>query len=137
MGSETFEFFARAGARVRPCRAYAGLYDSRAGGLIIEEAARFFAAFLENQTVLAPCDDLLKGQMLKLAYEDIKAYARRVYRGALGRRQSPRARDGRQRRPTAGVAAPKVALECLSVKQSEGVHLATLIWRFRCTLMRF
>ena len=43
-------------------------------GLSIEDAAKFFVAFLEDQTVSAPRDDLPKGRILKLAYEDIKAY---------------------------------------------------------------
>jgi hypothetical protein len=43
-------------------------------GLSIEEAAKFLAAFLQDQSVPAPRDDLLKGRVLKLAYEDIKAY---------------------------------------------------------------
>ena len=43
-------------------------------GLTVEEAATFFAAFLEDQTEPSPRDDLPKGRVLKLAYEDIKAY---------------------------------------------------------------
>jgi hypothetical protein len=43
-------------------------------GLEIKEAAKFFAAFLGNQNTPAPRDDLLKGRLLKLAYEDLKAY---------------------------------------------------------------
>lgn len=43
-------------------------------GLSVEEAARFFIAFLEDQTVPAPRHDLSKSRVLKLAYEDIKAY---------------------------------------------------------------
>jgi hypothetical protein len=43
-------------------------------GLEIEDAAKFFAAFIEDQQVPAPRDDLLKGRVLKLAYEDLKAY---------------------------------------------------------------
>jgi hypothetical protein len=43
-------------------------------GLDIKDAAKFFAAFLEDQTTPAPRDDLEKGRVLKLAYEDLKAY---------------------------------------------------------------
>ncbi|MBT3765589.1 MAG: hypothetical protein HOF84_07010 [Rhodospirillales bacterium] len=43
-------------------------------GLEIEDAAKFFAAFIENQQAPAPRDDLAKGRVLKLAYEDLKAY---------------------------------------------------------------
>jgi hypothetical protein len=43
-------------------------------GLTIKESAQFFTAFLEDQTTPSPRDDLLKGRVLKLAYEDIKAY---------------------------------------------------------------
>ena len=43
-------------------------------GLSIEDAAIFFAAFLEDQSAPAPRDDMSKGGVLKLAYEDMKAY---------------------------------------------------------------
>ena len=43
-------------------------------GLDLKVCAKFFAEFLENQEVLAPRNDLLKGRTLKLAYEDLKAY---------------------------------------------------------------
>lgn len=43
-------------------------------GLGIDGAAKFVAAFLEDQETPAPRDDLLKGRVLKLAYEDLKAY---------------------------------------------------------------
>lgn len=45
-----------------------------ASGLSIEAAARFLIAFLQDQTVSAPRDDLPRGRVLKLAYEDLKAY---------------------------------------------------------------
>ncbi len=43
-------------------------------GLEIKAAGKFLAAFLEDQDTLAPRTDLLKGRVLKLAYEDLKAY---------------------------------------------------------------
>jgi hypothetical protein len=43
-------------------------------GLSIEDAAKFVAAFLQDPNVLAPRDDMPKSRVLKLAYEDIKAY---------------------------------------------------------------
>ena len=43
-------------------------------GLELKVAAKFFADFLEDQDTPAPRDDLVKGRVLKLAYEDIKAY---------------------------------------------------------------
>lgn len=43
-------------------------------GLSIEDAATFLSAFLEDQTVSPPRADLAKGHVLKLAYEDLKAY---------------------------------------------------------------
>ncbi|MEE2687991.1 MAG: hypothetical protein VX430_01065 [Pseudomonadota bacterium] len=43
-------------------------------GLDLKVCAKFFAEFIENQEVLAPRNDLLKGRVLKLAYEDLKAY---------------------------------------------------------------
>jgi hypothetical protein len=43
-------------------------------GLSIEDAAKFFIAFLADQAVSPPREDLPKGRVLKLAYEDIKAY---------------------------------------------------------------
>ena len=43
-------------------------------GLDLKVCAQFFAEFLENQEVSSPRDDLLKGRVLKLAYEDLKAY---------------------------------------------------------------
>jgi hypothetical protein len=43
-------------------------------GLDIKDAAKFLAGFLEDQSTPAPRDDLEKGRVLKLAYEDLKAY---------------------------------------------------------------
>jgi len=43
-------------------------------GMPIKDAARFVMAFLEDQTVPAPHSDQPYGRLLKLAYEDIKAY---------------------------------------------------------------
>ncbi len=43
-------------------------------GLELRDAAKFFAAFLEDQNAPPPRDDLIKGRVLKLAYEDMKAY---------------------------------------------------------------
>ena len=43
-------------------------------GLELKVAVKFFADFLEDQDTPAPRDDLVKGRVLKLAYEDIKAY---------------------------------------------------------------
>jgi len=43
-------------------------------GLSIEGAAKFFIAFLADQTVSPPREDLPKGRVLKLAYEDLKSY---------------------------------------------------------------
>ena len=43
-------------------------------GLEIKAAAKFLADFLEDQSTRAPRDDLEKGRVLKLAYEDLKAY---------------------------------------------------------------
>jgi hypothetical protein len=43
-------------------------------GLDIEDAATFFADFLEDQNVAARRDDMAKGRVLKLAYEDLKVY---------------------------------------------------------------
>ncbi len=42
--------------------------------LDLKVAATFVAAFLEDQETAPPRDDLLKGRVLKLAYEDLKAY---------------------------------------------------------------
>jgi hypothetical protein len=42
--------------------------------LDINDTAKFVAAFRGNQEVPAPRDDLLKGCVLKLVYEDMKAY---------------------------------------------------------------
>ncbi len=43
-------------------------------GLEITVAAKFLAAFLEDQDTSPPREDLPKGRVLKLAYEDLKAY---------------------------------------------------------------
>ena len=43
-------------------------------GLSLEAAAKFLIAFLADQTVSPPRDKLPKGRVLKLAYEDLKAY---------------------------------------------------------------
>ena len=42
--------------------------------LDLKVAAKFVADFLEDQETPAPRDDLVKGRVLKLAYEDLKAY---------------------------------------------------------------
>ncbi len=42
--------------------------------LDLKVAAKFVVAFLEDQETSPPRDDLLKGRVLKLAYEDLKAY---------------------------------------------------------------
>lgn len=43
-------------------------------GLDVEVAAKFLAAFLDDQKAPAPRDDMPPGHVLKLAYEDLKAY---------------------------------------------------------------
>jgi len=42
-------------------------------GLSIVEAGKYLAGFLENQATPCPRDGLAAGQVLKLAYEDLKA----------------------------------------------------------------
>lgn len=43
-------------------------------GLSIDAAAKYLAAFIEDQTIEAPRDDIPAGRVLKLSYEDLKAY---------------------------------------------------------------
>lgn len=43
-------------------------------GLSIEDAAKFLIAFLADQAVPAPREELPKGRVLRPAYEDLKAY---------------------------------------------------------------
>ena len=43
-------------------------------GLTIESAAKYLAAFLDDQTSEPPRDDMPAGRVLKLAYEDLKSY---------------------------------------------------------------
>lgn len=43
-------------------------------GLSIDTAAKHLASFLEDQTTSPPRDDMPAGRVLKLAYEDLKAY---------------------------------------------------------------
>jgi len=43
-------------------------------GLEIEDAGKYLASFLGNQAAAAPRDDMPAGRVLKLAYEDLKAY---------------------------------------------------------------
>ena len=62
-------------------------------GLSIETAAAFFAAFLEDQSAPAPRDDMSKGQVLKLAYEDIKAYYGEAITAQPGYHTSQRVED--------------------------------------------
>jgi len=45
-----------------------------ASGLSPDAAARYLAAFLEDQATPAPRDDIPAGRVLKLVYEDLKAY---------------------------------------------------------------
>ena len=62
-------------------------------GLSIEQAAKFLIAFLEDQTVSPPRHDLLKGRVLKLAYEDIKAYYGEAISAQPGYASSARVED--------------------------------------------
>ena len=43
-------------------------------GLSIDEAAKYVAAFLDDQHAPAPRNDMPVGRVLKLAYEDLKSY---------------------------------------------------------------
>jgi hypothetical protein len=43
-------------------------------GLSIDAAAKYLAAFLDDQTTPPPRDDMPAGRVLKLAYEDLKSY---------------------------------------------------------------
>lgn len=43
-------------------------------GLTVDAAGKYFAKFLEDQTTAPPRDDIPPGRVLKLAYEDLKAY---------------------------------------------------------------
>ena len=43
-------------------------------GLSIDAAAKYVAAFLDDQAAAPPRDDMPVGRVLKLAYEDLKAY---------------------------------------------------------------
>jgi hypothetical protein len=43
-------------------------------GLSIDAAAKYLSAFLDDQTAVAPRDDMPAGRVLKLAYEDLKSY---------------------------------------------------------------
>ena len=43
-------------------------------GLEMGDAGKYLAAFLENQSTPAPRNDMPAGRVLKLAYEDLKAY---------------------------------------------------------------
>ncbi len=43
-------------------------------GLSIVQAGKYLAAFLEDQTAPCPRDDMTMDRVLKLAYEDLKAY---------------------------------------------------------------
>jgi len=43
-------------------------------GLAVEEAVRFVAAFIQDQTIANPCPDLALPQALKFATDDIKAW---------------------------------------------------------------
>ena len=43
-------------------------------GLDITEAGKYLAAFLDDQATPAPRDDIPAGRVLKLSYEDLKAY---------------------------------------------------------------
>lgn len=45
-----------------------------ASGVSVEDAAKYLSAFLEDQKVTLPRNDMPSGRVLKLAYEDLKAY---------------------------------------------------------------
>ena len=88
-------------------------------GLDIRGAAKFVAAFLEDQEAPSPRDDLLKGRVLKLAYEDMKAYYTEAITAQPGYGASLRVGIGYSTRPSSvrrcGPCAASVATATTSI----------------------
>lgn len=62
-------------------------------GLKVNAAAKYLAAFLEDQTTPPPRDDIPAGRVLKLSYEDLKAYYGEAITVQPGFSQSGRVED--------------------------------------------
>jgi hypothetical protein len=62
-------------------------------GLSIVEAAKYVAAFLEDQATGCPRDDMPAARVLKLAYEDLKAYYTEAITAQPGYASSKRVED--------------------------------------------
>lgn len=62
-------------------------------GLSIVEAGKYLAAFLEDQATRCPRDDMPAARVLKLAYEDLKAYYAEAITAQPGFNTSKRVED--------------------------------------------
>lgn len=62
-------------------------------GLSIDAAAKYLATFLDDQTAAPPRDDMPAGRVLKLAYEDLKAYYGEAITAQPGYSTSKRVED--------------------------------------------
>ena len=62
-------------------------------GLSVEGAASYLASFLDDQDTPSPRDDMPAGRVLKLAYEDLKAYYSEAITAQPGYRTSKQVED--------------------------------------------
>ena len=81
-------------------------------GLSITEAGKYLAAFLEDQSSLCPRNDMPASRVLKLAYEDLKAYYTEAITVQPGFSTSKRAEDWLFRETVLGTALWRLRTIC-------------------------
>ncbi len=81
-------------------------------GLPVIEAGKYLAAFLENQSAPCPRDDMPAASVLKLAYEDLKAYYTEAITMQPGFATSKRVEDWLFRESVLGTALWRLRAIC-------------------------
>jgi hypothetical protein len=83
-------------------------------GLPIGEAGKYLAAFLEDQATACPRDDMPAARVLKLAYEDLKAYYTEAITAQPGYTTSKRVEDWLFNETVLGAALWRLRDICLA-----------------------
>lgn len=83
-------------------------------GLPIVQAGKYLAAFLEDQATPCPRDDMPAARVLKLAYEDLKAYYTEAITAQPGYGTSKRVEDWLFRETVLGAALWRLRSICLA-----------------------
>jgi len=81
-------------------------------GLSIVDAGKYLANFLQDQATRSPREDLAPGHVLKLAYEDLKAYYTEAITMQTGFNTSKRAEDWLFKDTTLGAALWRLRAIC-------------------------